>query len=88
VNASNQNNHDRSKFPKTNLPEQTDMEITCDLLNCFGFSIHDGMKIKEESSLKSGFVELAEDAMKDMENPFAKDLLRIAIKEWKLKKSS
>jgi hypothetical protein len=46
------------------------------------------MKIKEESSLKSGFVELAEDVMKDMENPFAKDLLRVAIKEWKLKKSS
>ena len=46
------------------------MEIVSNLLNLFGFSIHDGMKIKEESSLKSGFVELAEDVMKDMENPF------------------
>jgi hypothetical protein len=88
VNASNQNNHDRSKFPKTNLPEQTDMEITCDLLNCFGFSIFDGMELKEEPALRKGFVELAEEAMKDMKNPFAKDLLMIAIKEWQSKKSS
>ncbi len=86
--ASSQNNHDRSKFPKSNLPEQKDMEITCDLLDCFGFSIFDGVKIVEGPALKRNFIELAEDAMKDMENPFAKDLLRVAIKEWKLKKSS
>ncbi len=86
--ASNQNNHESSKFPKIDLSKQTDMEIVSSLLNLFGFSVFDGMKIKEESSLKSGFVELAEDVMKDMENQFAKDLLMIAIKEWKLKKSS
>jgi len=57
------------------------MEIVSNLLNLFGFSVFDGMKIKEESSLKSGFVELAEDLMKDMENPFAKELLMIAIKD-------
>ncbi len=86
--ASNQNNHESSKFPKIDLSKQTDMEIVSSLLNLFGFSVFDGMKIKEESSLKSGFVELAEDVMKNMENPFAKNLLMVAIKEWKLKKAS
>jgi hypothetical protein len=86
--ASNQNNHESSKFPKIDLSKQTDMEIVSSLLSLFGFSVFDGMKIKEESSLKSGFVELAEDVMKDMENPFAKNLLMVAIKEWKLKKAS
>ncbi len=86
--ASNQNNHESSKFPKIDLSKQTDIEIVSSLLNLFGFSVFDGMKIKEESSLKSGFVELAEDVMKNMENPFAKNLLMVAIKEWKLKKAS
>jgi hypothetical protein len=86
--ASNQNNHYTLQGPKIDLSKQTDMEIVSSLLNLFGFSVFDGMKIKEESSLKSGFVELAEDVMKDMENPFAKNLLMVAIKEWKLKKAS
>ncbi len=68
--VSNLDNQEKSQFPKTILPEQSDMEITHDLLKCFAFFVSGGMKLKEESTLKIGFVELAENAIKDMENSY------------------
>ena len=64
------------------------MEIAQNLLNLFGFSIHDGMKITKEPVLRKGFVKLAKGAIEDIENPFAKELLMVAIKEWESKKTS